>query len=124
MDKILEFEYRKRRLFLDQAAAVIFGALLRVPEHLVCAPEKKEGLGIPGPRVIRMKSSRHNSINPMNGLDVRVAANLQDFIIIIVGFHVFASVTACTRVARLRKSGRYRGAVRNVTVLLADFEAG
>jgi hypothetical protein len=69
-------------------------------------PQKEEGLGVSSPRVIRMKPGSHESINPMNRLDVRVAANLENFVLIVVGFHF--SLTACTTTSHARKSLRYR----------------
>src|ERR1035437_2967253 len=74
-------------LVLGLAGVVVLSALLRVREYLVSALEKEECLGISGSRVIRMNSSRHHPINPMNGLAVRVGANLQDFVVIAIRFH-------------------------------------
>ena len=76
MDKILELEDRKRSVFLNHAGGVVFRALLRVRQHLVGAPQKEERFGVSGSRVIRMKPGSHESIHPMNSLDVRVAADL------------------------------------------------
>jgi hypothetical protein len=64
------------------------GASLRIREHLVSALEREECLGTPRYRVIRVKSGSHHSINTMNGLDVGLAADLQDFVIIAIRFHV------------------------------------
>jgi hypothetical protein len=75
-------------LVLDQAGAVVLGALLRIREHLVSAIEKAQCLGTPRFRVMRVKSGSHHSINTMNGLHVGLAADLQNFVITAIRFHV------------------------------------
>ena len=65
-----------------------FSARRGIRENLVSAFQLQEGLGISGSRVIGMKARSHHAINPVNGFDVRVAANLKYFVVIFFQFHV------------------------------------
>src|ERR1017187_7460618 len=82
IDKVLQLEYWQRFLILHHPGLVVLGPSLRVRQHLVGALKQQECVGIPGSGVVRMKPRGHDPVHPMNGLDVRVTADLHHFVVV------------------------------------------